>query len=80
MVTKNTNKKPRRLFVCSYPGRPTATVNIVVENLKKAQQGRANVQRSLLYQYKKAASINKDTVLHWKLLTLEPHRAKQAKP
>ena len=80
MVTKNTNKRPRRLFVFSYPGRPTATVNVVVDNLKKAHQGRANAQRSLLYQYKKAASIDKDTVLYWNRLTLEQHRANQAKP
>ena len=80
MVTKNTNKKPRRLFVFSYPGQPTATVNVIVENLKKAQNGRANTQRSLLYQYKRAASIADSVVLRWRYLKFVPHSAKQAKP
>jgi hypothetical protein len=79
MVNESSDRRPRRLFVFTYPGHPTATVNVVVENLKKAQNGRANAQRSLLFQYKKAAKIDKNLQLHWKRLELEPHTAREAR-
>jgi hypothetical protein len=79
LVTKNTDKQPRRLFVFSYPGQPDATVNVVVETLKKAQRGRANAQKSLLFQYKKAAGIGKEVFLNWKNLKLETHSASLAR-
>ena len=78
MVTKNRDKRPKRLYVFTYPGQPTATVNVVVDTLKKAQAGRANAQRSILYQYKRTAGIKLEMLLKWKFLKLESHAASEA--
>lgn len=79
VATEKPTKQARRLFVFTYPGQPTATVNVVVANLKKAQNGRANMQLSLLFQYKKKAGIDKNLHLEWKKLQLEPHAAREAR-
>jgi hypothetical protein len=78
MATKNSDRMPRRMFVFAYPGKPNATINIVVENLKKAQRGRVNAQQSLLHLYKKKAGISKEANLQWSKLTLVTAAAYEA--
>ncbi|HWT40756.1 MAG TPA: hypothetical protein VN081_05855 [Dongiaceae bacterium] len=59
------NKRTTQLHDVKYPGFPTRTLHIIIDNYELAQKGDEGMQAFFIRQYKAMAKISGDIHLEW---------------
>ena len=71
-VVRRFNKRTTQLHDVKYPGLPTRTLHIIVDNLELARKGDEGMQAFFIRQYKSQVGVGTEVYLEWDKLSLVP--------